>query len=76
MRPFSFCSFEPYQIPKPGGVRKGWQRQYAIICDFKIFFHDVVDNKVSPSATLVFDMRYGHILVYLNVSYCMHVHKI
>jgi serine/threonine-protein kinase MRCK len=45
------------KIPKPGGVRKGWQRQYAIICDFKIFFHDVVDNKVSPSATLVFDMR-------------------
>ena len=45
------------KVPKPGGVKKGWQRQYAIICDFKVFFHDNVDNKVLPSATHIFDMR-------------------
>ena len=48
------------QIPKPGGIKKGWLRQFAVICDFKLFLFDVTGDKppqISQSATQVIDMR-------------------
>ena len=48
------------KIPKPGGVRKGWQRAYAIVCDFKVFLHEPSNDDIhSPAAasTHIFDIR-------------------
>ncbi|XP_078344292.1 serine/threonine-protein kinase MRCK alpha-like isoform X3 [Oculina patagonica] len=48
------------RIPKPGGIKKGWLRQFAVICDFKLFLFDVTGDKppqISQSATQVIDMR-------------------
>ncbi|XP_031559571.1 serine/threonine-protein kinase MRCK alpha-like isoform X2 [Actinia tenebrosa] len=48
------------RIPKPGGIKKGWMRQFAVVCDFKIFLFDVTGDKpphISQSATQVIDMR-------------------
>nr|XP_058949041.1 serine/threonine-protein kinase MRCK alpha-like isoform X2 [Pocillopora verrucosa] len=48
------------KIPKPGGIKKGWFRQFAVICDFKLFLFDVTGDKppqISQSATQVIDMR-------------------
>ena len=48
------------QIPKPGGIKKGWMRQWAVVCDFKVFLFDVTGDKppqISQSATQVIDMR-------------------
>jgi serine/threonine-protein kinase MRCK len=47
------------KIPKPGGVRRGWQRAYAIVCDFKIFLHEPSNDIHTPavSATHIFDIR-------------------
>ncbi|XP_073230481.1 serine/threonine-protein kinase MRCK beta-like isoform X9 [Porites lutea] len=48
------------KIPKPGGIKKGWLRQFAVICDFKLFLFDVTGDKppqISQSATQVIDMR-------------------
>ncbi|KAK2561476.1 Serine/threonine-protein kinase MRCK alpha [Acropora cervicornis] len=48
------------KIPKPGGIKKGWLRQWAVVCDFKLFLFDVSGDKppqVSQSATQVIDMR-------------------
>lgn len=48
------------QIPKPAGVKKGWQRALAVVCDFKLFLYDVAEGKASqPSVVVsqVIDMR-------------------
>ncbi|XP_048579226.1 serine/threonine-protein kinase MRCK alpha isoform X3 [Nematostella vectensis] len=48
------------KIPKPGGIKKGWMRQFAVVCDFKVFLFDVTGDKppqISQSATQVIDMR-------------------
>ncbi|XP_066237719.1 serine/threonine-protein kinase MRCK alpha isoform X4 [Saccopteryx leptura] len=48
------------RIPKPAGVKKGWQRALAVVCDFKLFLYDVAEGKASqPSVVIsqVIDMR-------------------
>ena len=53
------------KIPKPGGVRRGWQRAYAIVCDFKVFLHEPSNDIHTPAvgATHIFDIRYMYSLV-------------
>ncbi|XP_060106222.1 serine/threonine-protein kinase MRCK gamma [Heteronotia binoei] len=39
-------AFEGFlSVPKPAGVKKGWQRAFAVISDFKIFLFDVPEGK-------------------------------
>ncbi|XP_059838681.1 serine/threonine-protein kinase MRCK alpha-like isoform X5 [Hypanus sabinus] len=48
------------RVPKPAGVKKGWQRALAVVCDFKIFLYDIAEGKTSqPSVVVsqVIDMR-------------------
>ena len=45
------------RIPKPGGVRKGWTRQYAIVCDFKLFIHNVQADNPTMSVSHLFDIK-------------------
>ncbi|XP_053193269.1 serine/threonine-protein kinase MRCK beta [Scomber japonicus] len=49
------------RIPKPSGVKKGWQRAFAVVSDCKLFLFDVAEgNKASTpgvDASLVLDLR-------------------
>ncbi|KAM6323786.1 serine/threonine-protein kinase MRCK alpha isoform 4-T4 [Aegotheles albertisi] len=48
------------RVPKPAGVKKGWQRALAVICDFKLFLYDVAEGKASQPSVIVnqvVDMR-------------------
>ncbi|NXI93722.1 MRCKA kinase, partial [Psophia crepitans] len=48
------------RVPKPAGVKKGWQRALAVICDFKLFLYDVAEGKTSQPSVIVsqvIDMR-------------------
>lgn len=48
------------QIPKPSGVKKGWQRVFAIVSDCKLFLYDVPEGKSTQPgvvASLVLDLR-------------------
>ncbi|CAN9508009.1 unnamed protein product [Ophioblennius macclurei] len=48
------------RVPKPSGVKKGWQRAFAIISDCKFFLFDVPEGKSSQPgvvASLVLDLR-------------------
>ncbi|NWX02164.1 MRCKA kinase, partial [Caloenas nicobarica] len=48
------------KVPKPAGVKKGWQRALAVICDFKLFLYDVAEGKASQPSVIVsqvIDMR-------------------
>ncbi|XP_029448897.1 serine/threonine-protein kinase MRCK alpha isoform X2 [Rhinatrema bivittatum] len=48
------------RVPKPAGVKKGWQRTLAVVCDFKLFLYDIAEGKASqPSVVVsqVIDMR-------------------
>ncbi|XP_063002367.1 serine/threonine-protein kinase MRCK gamma [Elgaria multicarinata webbii] len=41
-------AFEGFlSVPKPSGVKKGWQRAFAVVSDFKIFLFDVPEGKAS-----------------------------
>ncbi|XP_065311097.1 serine/threonine-protein kinase Genghis Khan isoform X1 [Dermacentor albipictus] len=54
-------AYEGYvKVPKQGGVKKGWQRQFVAVCDFKLFLYDLLQDKnVQPAvaASQVLDMR-------------------
>ncbi|XP_069494212.1 serine/threonine-protein kinase MRCK beta isoform X2 [Ambystoma mexicanum] len=48
------------KIPKPTGVKKGWQRAYAVLCDCKLFLYDVPEGKSTQPgvvASQVLDLR-------------------
>ncbi|XP_053568603.1 serine/threonine-protein kinase MRCK alpha [Bombina bombina] len=48
------------RVPKPAGVKKGWQRAQAVVCDFKLFLYDLAEGKASQPSTVVsqvIDMR-------------------
>lgn len=54
-------AYEGYvKVPKPGGVKKGWMRQFVVVCDFKLFLYDLAQEK-SPQPNVwisqVLDMR-------------------
>ncbi|XP_069160748.1 serine/threonine-protein kinase Genghis Khan isoform X2 [Procambarus clarkii] len=48
------------KVPKPGGVKKGWSRQFVVVCDFKLFLYDISpERNALPSVwvSTVLDMR-------------------
>ncbi|KAG7272612.1 hypothetical protein CRUP_033121, partial [Coryphaenoides rupestris] len=48
------------RIPKPTGVRKGWQKAFAVVCDCKLFLYEIPEGKTNQpgvTATLVLDLR-------------------
>ncbi|XP_077254399.1 serine/threonine-protein kinase gek isoform X3 [Temnothorax americanus] len=54
-------AYEGYvKVPKMGGVKKGWVRQFVVVCDFKLFLYDISpDRNALPSVYVsqVLDMR-------------------
>ncbi|CAH1263897.1 CDC42BPA [Branchiostoma lanceolatum] len=54
-------AYEGYvKVPRPGGVKKGWVRQLAVVCDFKLFLYDVPEGKNAQPGVIVsqvLDMR-------------------
>ncbi|KAM3602767.1 uncharacterized protein V6R79_010171 [Siganus canaliculatus] len=48
------------RIPKPSGVKKGWQRAFAVVSDCKLFLYDIPEGKSTQpgvAASLVLDLR-------------------
>ncbi|XP_060056488.1 serine/threonine-protein kinase MRCK alpha-like [Erinaceus europaeus] len=49
-------------IPRKAGVKKGWQRALAVVCDFKLFLYcmdEENDSKPNVVVSQVIDMRDG-----------------
>ncbi|XP_075994751.1 serine/threonine-protein kinase MRCK alpha isoform X3 [Genypterus blacodes] len=48
------------RVPKPTGVKKGWQRAMAVVCDFKLFLYEFGEGKATQPSVIVsqvIDMR-------------------
>ncbi|XP_072218144.1 serine/threonine-protein kinase MRCK beta isoform X2 [Leuresthes tenuis] len=48
------------RVPKPSGVKKGWQRAFAVVSDCKLFLYDILEGKSTQpgvAASLVLDLR-------------------
>jgi len=54
-------AYEGYvKVPKQGVVKRGWVRQFVVVCDFKLFLYDIsADRCAQPSVQVaqVLDMR-------------------
>ena len=51
-------AYEGYvKVPKPGGVKKGWQRQFVVVCDFKLFLYELQAAAPAVAVSQVLDMR-------------------
>jgi serine/threonine-protein kinase MRCK len=53
-------AYEGYvKVPKQGVIKRGWMRQFVVVCDFKLFLYDEERNNGQPSVqvTQVLDMR-------------------
>lgn len=53
-------AYEGYvKMPKMGVVKRGWVRQFVVVCDFKLFLYDISSDRTGPSVqvTQVLDMR-------------------
>ncbi|XP_046692580.1 serine/threonine-protein kinase MRCK alpha isoform X4 [Silurus meridionalis] len=54
-------AYEGYvRVPKPTGVKKGWQRALAVVCDFKLFLYELGETKTTQPSVIVsqvIDMR-------------------
>ncbi|CAG0890751.1 unnamed protein product [Cyprideis torosa] len=54
-------AYEGYvKVPRPGGVKKGWARQFVVVCDFKLFLYELAPERhasPSPCVSNVLDMR-------------------
>lgn len=54
-------AYEGYvKVPKMGAVKRGWVRQFVVVCDFKLFLYDIsADRSAIPSVHVaqVLDMR-------------------
>ena len=48
-----------FQVPRLGGIKKGWARLFVVVCDFKLFLYDIPPDKGTPSPVVqqVLDMR-------------------
>ncbi|KAL8615672.1 hypothetical protein ACOMHN_034822 [Nucella lapillus] len=46
------------RVPRNGGIKKGWVREYMVVCDFKLFFYEIPPDKPCPSQVVqqVIDM--------------------
>lgn len=38
------------QVPRPSGVRRGWQRVFAALSDSRLLLFDAPDPKLSPAS--------------------------
>lgn len=53
-------AYEGYvKVPRMGGIKKGWTRQFVVVCDFKLFLYDISPDRNQPSHIVqqVLDMR-------------------
>ncbi|KAK3093861.1 hypothetical protein FSP39_021152 [Pinctada imbricata] len=53
-------AYEGYvKVPRLGGIKKGWTRQFVVVCDFKLFLYDINPERNMPSNVIqqVLDMR-------------------
>ncbi|KAG8123346.1 hypothetical protein E2320_018702, partial [Naja naja] len=54
------------RIPKPAGVKKGWQRALAVVCDFKLFLYDIAEGKASQPSVVVSQVSASQLLASSN----------
>jgi serine/threonine-protein kinase MRCK len=54
-------AYEGYvKVPKQGVIKRGWTRQFVVVCDFKLFLYDITaerQNLPSVNVAQVLDMR-------------------
>ncbi|CAC5362230.1 CDC42BP [Mytilus coruscus] len=53
-------AYEGYvRVPRLGGIKKGWTRQFVVVCDFKLFLYDTLPDRNQPTNVVqqVLDMR-------------------
>ncbi|XP_059782261.1 serine/threonine-protein kinase MRCK alpha-like [Balaenoptera ricei] len=53
-------------IPKKAGMKKGWQRALAVVCDFKLFLYDMDEEEDSKPNVVVSQVIDMSVLLFLQ----------
>lgn len=55
-------AYEGYvKVPKMGAVKRGWVRQFVVVCDFKLFLYDITADRSALPSVHVSQVRYSPI---------------
>lgn len=54
------------KVPKLGAVKRGWVRQFVVVCDFKLFLYDISADRSALPSVHVTQVR--NVVFYLCVT--------
>lgn len=51
-----------------GAVKRGWMRQFVVVCDFKLFLYDITADRSALPSVHVSQVTLNIIFIFLNAS--------
>lgn len=66
-------AYEGYvKVPKMGAVKRGWVRQFVVVCDFKLFLYDITADRSALPSVHVSQVSSGAMETHKEIAHHQH----